>query len=563
VLLVVAPALMALGAESAQATIDVKRSGTAVTVSGGTQGSGGSLRLILSRPASGKVDVFAYAVGGSNTLASSDGSCVKTGLFGDFVCSTGGPEITAVTVDLSGSTNQIHVEDGRTPLWPNAVVTMKLGAGNDAVDTWMDPPAPGLRVDIDAGAGNDIVHPGVSGVLRGGPGDDHLDGGLGDDQLYGDDGNDQLQGRAGNDVEYGGPGDDYFTADAGDDQSFGEAGNDTFGFSARGWTNLSVYTGEAAPCGADGNDLWDGGSDTLTGPGDAFGGPLATMSALLGGIIEGPWAGDRLHVWVDCKLPVRASLAGVAGNGTAGENDRIVNIESLAGGSADDDLTGDDRANVLIGGSGADAIHGAGGNDLLVGGMGPDTLFGDAGDDQLWAAEFSDDLSMGGPDVDKSVDCGPGTDVAWIERVDPATACEAYKDFYGRPQTGVQSTPGTSGGGGGGGGGGSGGPVVSAAGAITFKSPSKLVVRLGGFTAATATCPTACTVSATAKVGSTVVARGRRTLNAAGSVAVKLTLTKAGKRKLRASRKLRVKIAVTVTPKGRKATSTSVSKTLA
>ncbi len=56
-------------------------------------------------------------------------------------------------------------------------------------------------------------------------------------------------------------------------------------------------------------------------------------------------------------------------------------IENAVGGTGDDRLIGNDRANRLEGGAGDDRLVGGGGDDVLMGGAGRDRLEGDAGDD--------------------------------------------------------------------------------------------------------------------------------------------------------------------------------------
>lgn len=70
--------------------------------------------------------------------------------------------------------------------------------------------------------------------------------------------------------------------------------------------------------------------------------------------------------------------------------DSIVNIENLQGGSANDTLTGDYKANYLSGGAGNDKLSGAGGDDTLVGGSGRDTLTGGSGNDHFVFAGTGD-----------------------------------------------------------------------------------------------------------------------------------------------------------------------------
>jgi Ca2+-binding RTX toxin-like protein len=75
--------------------------------------------------------------------------------------------------------------------------------------------------------------------------------------------------------------------------------------------------------------------------------------------------------------------------------DRIRNVEDLAGGSASDILTGDKKANKLLGYGGNDVLNGAGGNDTLNGGSGNDLLKGGPGNDKLDGGAHNDTLVGG------------------------------------------------------------------------------------------------------------------------------------------------------------------------
>jgi Ca2+-binding RTX toxin-like protein len=76
--------------------------------------------------------------------------------------------------------------------------------------------------------------------------------------------------------------------------------------------------------------------------------------------------------------------------------DRIVNIESIYGGSANDTLWGDGAANSLRGLAGGDRLAGFGANDTLTGGAGVDALTGGLGKDTfqyLAASEGGDAIT--------------------------------------------------------------------------------------------------------------------------------------------------------------------------
>jgi hypothetical protein len=95
-------------------------------------------------------------------------------------------------------------------------------------------------------------------------------------------------------------------------------------------------------------------------------------------------------------------------------------------------LAGNARANRITGTAGADLIYGLGGNDTLNGGKGNDVLYGGTGNDTLVGGLGRDRL-FGGPGNDvlrardgrrDVVDCGPGRDVAYVDRLDRVSGCE-------------------------------------------------------------------------------------------------------------------------------------------
>lgn len=105
-------------------------------------------------------------------------------------------------------------------------------------------------------------------------------------------------------------------------------------------------------------------------------------------------------------------LIGEAGNDTldgAGGNDL------LSGGADNDALTGDDGRDELYGGAGDDAITGGTGDDLINGGPGKDSIAGGAGNDRIVSADGAKDV----------IDCGAGTDVAYVDSLDVVKNCES------------------------------------------------------------------------------------------------------------------------------------------
>jgi Ca2+-binding RTX toxin-like protein len=95
-------------------------------------------------------------------------------------------------------------------------------------------------------------------------------------------------------------------------------------------------------------------------------------------------------------------------------------------------FAGSARADRLTGTAGADVLYGLGGNDVLRGGKGNDVLYGGRGNDVLDGGPGLDRL-YGGPGTDTLrardgrrdvVDCGPGRDVAYVDRIDRVSGCE-------------------------------------------------------------------------------------------------------------------------------------------
>jgi len=88
---------------------------------------------------------------------------------------------------------------------------------------------------------------------------------------------------------------------------------------------------------------------------------------------------------------------------------RLLNFENITGSAYDDQLFGNNVANVLSGGAGADILYGDGGNDVVHGGIGRDALYGGSGSDTLFGGADSDVLN-GGDGVDR-LSGGAGDDI--------------------------------------------------------------------------------------------------------------------------------------------------------
>ena len=205
--------------------------------------------------------------------------------------------------------------------------------------------------------------------------DDVICGTDGADWINGDDGDDTIFGRDGNDTLMG-DGED----DDGDDTLHGGAGNDTL-------------------TGGEGRDTLNGdaGDDTLTGgEGD---------DTLNGG------AGSDTADYTAATTSVTVNLAtGGEVEDSHGDDDKLISIENVIGGGANDTLTGGDGNNVLTGGDGDDTINGGDGDDTISGGMGTNVLHGGMGDgDTLVSADSANPTlnSVGGLEAENSISDPP------------------------------------------------------------------------------------------------------------------------------------------------------------
>jgi len=233
-------------------------------------------------------------------------------------------------------------------------------------------PTEEVEIIADGGPGNDVLSgaregPGSGSTLSGGDGDDQLFGTSTYDELKGGQGNDQLRaGRGGADQLLGGPGNDQLFGGDGDPVYLDGGGGQDQLYGGRSDETLTDGDQDGAPADmAPGPDTLDGGggSDTLSYDGR--------------------------------KQPVTVRIgANPGGNaGEAGEHDTVSDIESVTGGSAEDLLVGDQRANVLDGGGGDDILDGQGGGDVLLGGAGFDALVCGGGVDAVERPQAAELLS--------------------------------------------------------------------------------------------------------------------------------------------------------------------------
>ena len=79
------------------------------------------------------------------------------------------------------------------------------------------------------------------------------------------------------------------------------------------------------------------------------------------------------------------------------------------GGVGADILVGTNFADLILGDAGNDVLKGFGGEDILNGGTGADGMAGGDGNDIVDSFDQTKDLY---------VDCGPGRDIAYVDRKD-------------------------------------------------------------------------------------------------------------------------------------------------
>jgi len=259
------------------------------------------------------------------------------------------------------------------------ITTSKDGVGNDGAANEGD--SVGSDVErITGGLASDSIGGGPGAdILDGGPGDDAIDGFAGDDELHGDGGL-----SAGADTVSGGPGSDRIDGEGGTDLLSGDAGNDT----------IEGGVGADRLNGGPGADQVLGGPDRDT---IAYTGPADVM------------------VWLE---------TGLGGSAQPGDSDRVAEVEDVQG--------GDER----------DTVTGSGGDNALGGGGGEDYLDGRRGVDRLDAGSSADVVVARDGARDEPVSCGPGRDLAIVDRADRVTRsatnrCERVDDGSGtRPRPG-------------------------------------------------------------------------------------------------------------------------------
>ena len=129
-----------------------------------------------------------------------------------------------------------------------------------------------------------------------------------------------------------------------------------------------------------GRSLTFSGVESFSGSGfdDRF---IIKNDANLTGSIDGRSGNDTID-FSDASASIIATLMNGYMNVFKGG---VTSIENIIGGSGNDNLTGDERNNILDGGSGNDFLAGLDGNDSLISGTGNNVLDGGNGDDLFWS----------------------------------------------------------------------------------------------------------------------------------------------------------------------------------
>ncbi len=317
----------------------------------------------------------------------------------------------------------------------NGILTIHGTANNDVIELWNSGVNPshlivsengtessfarfGLKlVRIYGGKGDDTIRAltvagpvGIRLSINAGAGNDQVDGGAGNDTIIGNTGNDTISGGAGNDfvdyryvyipgqwngasvvdgvsvnlatgtaTEVGGYTDSLATDFEGvigtdyNDTLIGGNANDTLLGMSRADT-IDGGAGDDFLDGSGGGDRLFGGpgNDTLFGDGG--------NDRLVGGAgsndLNGGENTDTADYSYDDTLTsgITATIGGTATGKGIGFDTIASDMEEIVGTKHADSLTGDSQANILIGNGGNDTIFGAGGNDQLTGGAGADSF---------------------------------------------------------------------------------------------------------------------------------------------------------------------------------------------
>jgi Ca2+-binding RTX toxin-like protein len=263
-----------------------------------------------------------------------------------------------------------------------------MGDGDDYILLWA---FPGNHATINGGSGADTIRdhqdtadvqggPGNDDIMDGGGGGDSLKGGADNDTVWGGGEDGSIDGQGGADV-MGGGNVDYsartnpVTVTADEVADDGEAGENDNVFEGAtiigglGADHLTLVTA-ASVHGGPGNDVLHGGEQD---------------DWLDGGAGADQMDGEGGTDYADYRSrtnPVNVTLGdGLANEGEAGENDQLLDMEGVFGGSGNDNLSGGNGDEHFWPNAGNDSVTGGGGDDVLNWSAGVDSMAGGAGTD--------------------------------------------------------------------------------------------------------------------------------------------------------------------------------------
>lgn len=381
-------------------------------------------------------------------------------------------------------------------------VVVELGAGDDGVGFSSTMPA--IPVEVYGGEGKDRLkgYGATNAYLDGGAGNDTLEGWLTDETLIGGPGDDEIQGSGGADHIEGGDGNDLLKPDTYKDPApdYVDGGNgiDT----VDDWTIPDASSHPPVSVTMDGiaNDGRPGEGDNVIN--------VEKIESRVSGTLSGGDGDDEFRVWANID----------EGNST------------VFGNGGNDKLTLGDYQDTVDGGPGNDVINAGFGNDTVTGGPGQDTIFADATTATCGWYSYTCKIPFGNDTVyardgeADQIDCGVGTDVAYVDAIDTVANCETVHGA------------GSDGGGPGPGGDKPSGPQLKVSGKLSIRS----IARKG--LTVTVPCGTACKVSAKLVVKNKTVASGSKTLLKAGDAKVKLKAKRSLKRLKKATATLKVTV---------------------
>lgn len=275
--------------------------------------------------------------------------------------------------------------------------------------------------------------------IEGGTGNDALFGTGGQDYLAGGEGDDVIEGRGGGDVLDGGPGLNTVSYATGPspvtvDLAAGTGGALPLDSLAR-FRRVVTGPGNDTATGSSADELFSlgDGDDVLNaGAGNDTADGGAGNDLMRGGIgtdvLDGG-AGVDTATYDErgASEPIGVTLATLGGDGAAGENDTLQNIENVTGGASNDTLVGDAGPNAINGGPGVNTLDGGAGDDQVVGGNDRDVITGGPGNDGLYGNGDDDSINAfdsSKPDAD-IVACGDSLDDdAQVDETDTVSGCE-------------------------------------------------------------------------------------------------------------------------------------------